>query len=73
MGDKMLWNKNKTRSVRASLIRAIEIVGYFEGQKVKVEGWIAVSGPTDTFDFGEFESYEKAVAFVEILHNLIEG
>jgi len=70
--EKMLWNKYKTASVRASKIREIMLTN-FRDHRGKywyvVKGWFNAN---EAFSFGEFESEDEARAFIEALHKQIE-
>lgn len=76
MVDRMLWNKWRMASVKASKIRTITIL---EGTDVsdqagiakgvhRVTGWFNES---EHFAFGSFPSLEEARGFVVDLHNQI--
>ena len=70
----MLWNKDKTRSVRASLIRNFMIThATWEkpGESTFVlYGWY---NKHESFLFGEFDNPKEAQTFLTNLHKQIEG
>lgn len=70
----MLWNKDRTASVKASKIRDFAI---YENSKIgalKLVGWFSPNRRSmDCFTFGFFETKELAQFFLLDLHNKIEG
>jgi len=78
MAEKMLWNRERLGSVRAALVRRIEIVEikkFVDAQRSLICGraWV-IRGWTsqkEYFPFGEFGTEEAAQAFVAGLHNII--
>jgi len=74
--EKMLWNKDKTKSVKASKIRSFSIVRGFttswstKGTWYEVLGWF---NNEDYFNFGAFSTEAEARNFLEKLHKQIEG
>ena len=72
--DAMLWNKDKTESVRASKIRSFGIyedhVGMRQDKKFKLLGWY---NENVCFTFGFWDTEEEAGAYLEGLHKQIEG
>jgi len=76
MKEKMLWNKDKTKSVKASKIRSFSIVrGFTTGWATKTT-WYEVLGwfnNENYFHFGAFPSEDEARNFLEKLHKQIEG
>lgn len=74
--DAMLWNQNKTESVRASKIRCFGIYPEHTGgawppseDKFKLLGWFSKD---EYFYFGLWDTEEKARAYLEGLHKQIE-
>lgn len=67
----MLWNQNKTASVKASKIRDISILPtrMGDGEGFNVKGWHSAK---DYFHFGDFDLAVDASAFVHSLHKQIE-
>ena len=72
--DVMLWNQDKTESVRASKIRSFGI--YPEHtippgwDKFKLLGWFNAN---EYFYFGNWETKQQAQMFLTDLHKQIEG
>lgn len=79
--DTMLWNIDKTQSVRASRVRNFGI--YQEpyipgsltaiatkGYRFKLLGWF---NQNEYFYFGSWDTEEEARAYLEGLHKQIEG
>jgi len=70
--DLFLWNKNKTASVRASMIREIHIyrkIGASTDEYFEVTGWF---NKEEDFCFGFFETEDEARMFVRGLHRQIK-
>lgn len=69
--EKMLWNLDKTGSIKASKIREISILParMGAGQGFDVKGWINAK---EYFHFGCFDQAEDARVFVKGLHEQIE-
>lgn len=76
MAERMLWNKWKMASCKASKIRTLNI---YEGANIhdlvgigkgvhRVTGWF---DKDESFEFGSFPSLEEARGFVVDLHNQI--
>lgn len=75
MAEKMLWDKDRLKSVKASKLRDIVIYPdrgslFSDTRYTEVVGWF---NNTDSFGFGRFDTKEDAEAFVENLHARIEG
>ena len=76
MKEKMLWNKERDASVKASKVREItispEMRSAFDSGKthVEVRGWF---NKNEDFIFGWFDTKEEATLFVEALHSQIES
>ena len=74
MAEKMLWNGDRTASVKASKIRAITVTPTrmltHEKEVYDVRGWY---NATESFGFGEFPTKSVASRFVNKLHKIIEG
>lgn len=71
MAGVMLWNVERTRSVKASSIREFSITKSMG----KMNSW-ALNGwynPNDCFEFGLFDTDGQARAFLEAIHAKIEG
>lgn len=68
--DVMLWNKNKTESVRASKIRSFGIYGGWDSKGYKLLGWFSKD---EYFHFGSWETAQQAQMFLMDLHRQIEG
>ena len=72
--DVMLWNKDKTQSVRASKIRSFMIAHppwETPLQKIfTVYGWY---NDSESFHFGDFDTPSEANAFLTNIHKQIEG
>ena len=75
MAEKMLWSKNRTRSVNASFVRNFSKQRSREQDMYSVRGWFVPSAwyGSDYFDFGDFVSVEDAQQFLEMLQVQIEG
>jgi len=74
MAEKMLWNRNRTASVRASKIREITVtetrmLNQDKGVYV-VRGWY---NHNECFTFGEWTTRSGANRWVNTLHKIIEG
>ncbi len=64
MGDRMLWDKDMTQSVRASKVRDIHIQ-----QEVSAKWSVrVVLDDQENFDFGSFRTKKDALIFVDALH-----
>lgn len=63
----MLWNKDKTGSIKGSKIRKITIKYDIEirSQYYTVKGWYNAN---ESFSFGCFPTEQEAIDFVEGLH-----
>lgn len=73
MKEKMLWNVNKTQSVKQSKLRELEIVPHpfsVTGYDYQVVGWF---DKKDSFSFGYFQMKEDALEFMKDLHEEIES
>lgn len=75
MAEKMLWNKDKTASVKASKIREIRVTPtrmLTDPDKLVyvVAGWY---NKDEAFHFGDFGSKSAANRYVNKLHDRIEG
>ena len=74
MADKMLWNKDKDRSVKTSKVRNFSIARTpmmsSELEMSSVYGWYNAN---EYFYFGEFNSIEAAREFLQGLHDYIES
>lgn len=72
--DVMLWNQDKTRSVRASKIRSFGIYeegsSPFDRERFKLLGW---HNANESFYFGNWETKQQAQMFLMDLHRQIEG
>jgi len=72
MKEVMLWNKDKTKAVRASCIQVLTLNSKKSsalGLPLVIKGWFNTE---DSFTFGEFPSEEKAREFMTQLCKLIE-
>lgn len=73
MKEKMLWNVNRTQSVKQSKLREFEISrhAFIEtGLEYRVVGWF---DKKDFFSFGYFNTNEDALEFLKDLHEEIES
>jgi hypothetical protein len=75
MKEKMLWNKSKTQSVRASKIRNIlmgSVVDMVDSTKKNyfIQGYY---NSTEYFSFGVFDTEKEARDFIDNLHSVMEG
>lgn len=71
MSEVMLWNKDKTESVKASKIRSFGVYGVFSPDRgYKVLGWF---NSNESFYFGNWDTIEDAHKYLEGLHARIEG
>lgn len=74
MAEIMLWNKDKTESVKASKIGCFGIYPEYPvlggDKKYKVLGWF---DSDRYFYFGNWDTKEEAGAYLETLHKQIEG
>jgi len=74
MAEKMLWNRDRTASVRASKIREITVTQTRLLNQDKavyvVRGWY---NHNECFTFGEFLTKSGANRCVNRLHKIIEG
>jgi len=72
--DTMLWNKNKTESVRASKIRNFALYPEHDiplrHNLFKLLGWYNAN---EYFYFGFWDTEQEAIAYLEGLHKQIEG
>ena len=72
--DVMLWNKDRTQSVRASKIRNFAIVHpTWERQNQTIFAIFGWFNKDEYFLFGEFDTPSEAQAFLTNLHKQIEG
>ena len=69
--EEMLWNKEKTQSVRASKVRNF---GIYPEQLTTQRGWKLLGwyNSNEDFYFGYFETEDKARDFLTALHEQIE-
>lgn len=77
--DVMLWNKDKTESVRASKIRSFSVypqtdiissIPFKTRTTYILRGWYNAN---EYFYFGWWDTKEEAQAYLEGLHKQIEG
>ena len=73
MKEAMLWNKDRTESVRASKIRNFGI--YQEQLTLQRRGWKLLGwyNSNEYFYFGYFETEEETRRFLDEIHKQIEG
>jgi len=71
MAEAMLWNKDKTESVKASKIRSFGVYGVFPPDRgYKVLGWF---NSNESFHFGCWDTVVEAHKYLRSLHAQIEG
>lgn len=74
MTEKMLWNVDKTASVKASKIRHFSITKSLHRMPdldmCVVNGWY---NPNEGFYFGEFKGLEAAQEYLQGIHDYIES
>lgn len=71
--DAMLWNKDKTESVRASKIRSFGIYSEYTippKSRSKLLGWFSAN---EYFHFGFWDTEDEARTYLVELHKQIEG